>query len=197
MAVKEDRKTAVGLLTAIVWEVDRTTGYVPGQQPMNRGTLLAALRQKYGKESYSSTSREGASVRNDRDIADIYWMFDEKGSRLPLPNPTFGQPGYPGCEGRPGTRNVPNAPGQGGSNASAYSTETWGAWCTSVYVGVHLHLQPETSDPDNLIQRVSTDMIDIPLAMRAQKATVDWYHNIGEKQHQLDIQKSKQVQPKL
>jgi len=106
----------------IVWEVDRTTGYAPGSshKPWH---VADRVTPEICKESYSSTSREGAASEATR-YTDIYWMFDEKGSRLPLPNSTFGQPGYPGCEAALHSKCAERTR-PGGSNASAYSIEYW------------------------------------------------------------------------
>ena len=111
----------------IVWDVTRT---VHVAQPMNRGTLLASLRQKYGKETYA-TGLSGPVVTRDADIYNIYWMYDEHGSRVPLPNPSFPQPGCYG--GNPNT-----APGTGGDPQGFVPTSAWRA---SSYVGVHALLQ--------------------------------------------------------
>ena len=41
------------------------------------------------------------------------------------------------------------------------------------------------------------EVIDVPLAVRAQKATADWYKDVGERLRQQEIEKSKAQQPKL
>jgi len=65
-----------------VWAVYRKAGNMAGPRAVNRGTLLASLRQKYGKESYAITSGEPPLPKNDSEISQIYWLFDEQGKRL-------------------------------------------------------------------------------------------------------------------
>jgi hypothetical protein len=179
----------------IVWAVSRKTGFMPGQTPLNRGTLLAALRQKYGKESYNTVGGGGPAATTDTDIGEMFWIYDEHGNRVPLPNPAFGQTGgASGCAYGFQYTDKLVAPGQGGGEDQQIAGEK--AWCASTYVGVHVLFPPSSGDP-NLVGYYYIDVIDIPLAVRAQKATMDWYQNIGQKQHQDEIDKSKQVQPKL
>lgn len=178
----------------IVWAMARQTGWTPGQTPMNRGTVLAALRQKYGKESASVMS-SGARVSSDRDIYGIYWLFNEQGKRIAPPDPGF--PETTGtCNGGAGYGDgAVNAPGQSGYENPIISANK--AWCKSVYVAVHAQFQADPRDPDNLIDRLFMDEVDMPLAVRAQKATVEWYRAIGEREHQKEIEKSKQEAPRL
>jgi hypothetical protein len=70
-------------------------------------------------------------------------------------------------------------------------------WCKSTYVGVHAQLVPDGRDPANFIQMFAMDMEDLPLAMRAEKATIDLYQKAAERQHQEEINRSKSVQPKF
>ena len=165
----------------IVWEATRT---VHVAQPMNRGVLLASLRQKYGKETYAIGSSGGVATR-DADIYSIYWMYDEHGSRMPLPSPDFVQQG---CYG--GDPN--NAPGVSGNPRGFVPNSDW---CASSYVAVHALFQANP-DPE-LLLGFNMEVVDVPLAVRAQKATADWYQNAGERQHEQDVEKSKAQQPKL
>jgi hypothetical protein len=175
----------------IVWTVTRSANAGTGT-PMNRGSLLASLRQKYGKETYNNLDASGKRAGKDADITDMYWMYNEHGGRIPVPDPSFGQVGSD-CMG---VAHPTLAPGVGG-NEDPTGLNNVGAFCTSTYVGVHANLMPHPNDPANLIQSFRLDIVDIPLAARAQKATIDWYRNIGNQQHQQEIERSKQVQPKF
>ena len=157
---------------------------------MNRGTLLASLREKYGKETYN-VGNGGSAAANDQDIAEMYWMYDERGKRIQPPNPSFGLTGgNSGCPWGTGE----NAPGQSG-NPTGFNA--WSAWCASTYVGVHAQLSADSRDPANFVAVFEMDAIDVPLAVRAQKATADWYQDIGQRQHQQEVERSKAQQPKL
>jgi len=50
--------------------------------------------------------------------------------------------------------------------------------------------------PD-IIQSVTTDLIDIPLAIRTARDAKAYLTNLAQKQHQQELEKSKEVKPVL
>src|SRR5439155_13864537 len=167
----------------VVWSVWR----MAVMQHVNRGTLLTALREKYGKESVASRNG-GDAPANDRQILDMYWLFDEQGRRVPLPGSWNSSGQACGLAPREG-QVIPDAwikePGQGGIDP----------WCASSYVGVHAGIS-YFGDPD-IIETITVEVMDIPLARRAAKVTAAWRQAELEKLRQQEIEKSKQNKPKL
>jgi hypothetical protein len=182
----------------IVWAVTRWINTPPGGTPMNRPELLANLRKKYGKETYSNMGGMGGKMaRNDVEISDMFWLYDESGKRIPQPSPTFGVTGgFSGCLA-PVTPREGNMRPPGISGTETPALQSQSAWCKSSCVAVHVQITPNGRDAVNFVDQFSMDMVDLPLAIRAEKATVDFYQNIGQKQHQEEIDRSKSVQPRF
>jgi len=181
----------------IVWAMTRWINTPPGGTPMNRAELLANLRKKYGKETYNSVNAGGPSARSDAEITDLYWIYDEGGKRIPQPNPAFGvSGGGSGCLGNGAPRDQTIRP-PGLSGNETHEIHIQSEWCKSTYVGVHANLTADGRDPANFISMFTMDMEDLPLAMRAEKATVDLYQKAAERRHQEEINRSKSVQPKF
>src|SRR5262245_1134953 len=65
-----------------VWRVDRQH-YFPGKG-IPKTTLLASLREKYGKESLTNVNM-GKPAADDSKIQNLLWLFDEQGHPAPLP----------------------------------------------------------------------------------------------------------------
>jgi hypothetical protein len=66
-----------------VWRVIRDHFFANKGIP--KTTLLASLRQKYGKESLTNVS-QGKPAADDSHIQTILWLFDEQGRPAPLPS---------------------------------------------------------------------------------------------------------------
>ena len=65
-----------------VWRVHR---YAQNQR-VNRTTMLASLREKYGKETVAFASpNDMTPTTDDRQIQTMYWLFDEQGRPAPAP----------------------------------------------------------------------------------------------------------------
>jgi hypothetical protein len=171
----------------IVWRITRFTH----RTHTNRAVLLAALRQKYGKESMAFAPGGGPGIGDDdAHIGHMVWLFDESGKRIPLP-PVRNFAGFGSVW------DCGNA--VGGLNAQPLMpedevdfTRLFPGWCAN-YVGVRVTL----SGDSEIIQNTSTELMDVPLGIRtAHNATV-WKHDLANRARQADIEKSKQSKPEL
>jgi len=170
----------------VVWKVVRMTHKIN----VNRATLLAALREKYGKESYATTEGGGPAVTEDRAIGHLVWLFDEHGNRAPLPAaqafPSFGTiwqcfANYNGMLGNA-------APTMPRSDSEVHGH---GTWCSS-FVGIHVAI-----GSGEIIANTTTEMVDIPLAARTAHAAELWQKNAEERARQEELDKSKKAKPSL
>ena len=120
----------------------------------------------------------------------MVWLFDESGKRIPLPP----------------VRNFPKSNtlwecgnALGGLNSQPIMpedevnfTQEFPGWCAN-YVGVRVTLSGDAE----IIENTSTELMDVPLAIRtAHNATV-WKRDLANKEHQADVEKSKQAKPEL
>ena len=169
----------------LVWKVNRMT---KGMH-INRQTLLAALRAKYGKESAAFGPDRNTPTSNDTEINLMLWLFDESGHHVPLSNSNARTAVE--CE----------AVGPSGVGSSYLMDEAYGTnnnaplisgnpWCKSSYVGVSAEFAVGP-----IIEMVVTDMMDLPLAVRTSHSTAVWYRAQAERARQQDLEKSKQVKP--
>jgi hypothetical protein len=170
----------------IVWRITRFTHRVH----TNRAVLLAALRQKYGKESIAFAGGGGPGINEDAQIGHLVWLFDESGKRIPLP-PVKYFPGYNtiwDCSNAVGALNPqPLMP----ENELDF-TRLFPGWCAN-YVGIRVSL----SGDSEIIENTSTELLDVPLGIRtAHNATV-WKRDLANRARQADIEKSKQSKPDL
>jgi hypothetical protein len=165
-----------------VWNVSRITT----RMHINRETLLAALRTKYGKESAAFAGGNQAAS-NDAEIVSMLWLFDESGRHVALPSLSAATTAM-GCAsigpGTPGSAFLINE-AQGNSPFSA------NAWCATSYVGVHVDI----GSTQPIIETVNTVMTDLPLAFRTSHSTAVWYRAQAERARQQDLEKSKQAKP--
>jgi hypothetical protein len=167
----------------IVWHMARITP----QPHVAHNVLVAALRQKYGKEAYA-TGPAQAMTTNDSAIQQMYWVFDEQGQPVTGVKIIGGSP-Y-GCDGT-----FPHGTaGPGGYYTSLMTKDTGGlsTYCASSYVSV---LATMSNQPivDNLV----LDIVDLALVVRSAKATDALSKAEFDKARQQDIQNSEQVKPTL
>jgi hypothetical protein len=163
----------------VVWHVLRN---VP-QPHVARAVLLAALRQKYGKETLATTGVQGIATTDDA-VDSLWWVYDEQGHLQSSTKLLRGSP-Y-GC-----------AAGWGaGGGAADYMGVAAGrgpdGWCATSYVALNAligHLPILTS--------VQLDMVDTPLLMRSAQATAAWARGLTDKAQQQQVQQSNQVKPQL
>jgi hypothetical protein len=165
-----------------VWNVSRITT----RMHINRETLLAALRTKYGKESVAFAGGNQAAS-SDAEIVSMLWLFDESGRHVALPSLSAATTAT-GCAGigpgTPGSAFLINE-AQGNSPFSA------NAWCATSYVGVHVDI----GSTQPIVETVNTVMTDLPLAFRTSHSTAVWYRAQAERARQQDLEKSKQAKP--
>ena len=180
-----------------VWRVIRQH-YFPNKG-IPKATLLASLRDKYGKETFTNLA-QGKPATDDSKIESLLWLFDE--------------------EGRPAS--VPSGPGgkapdyQTSLILSACANGTWdnylamievyadlykgnnpqNDWCYAHYTAVFALLSQ--SDPPELYGQMRMSVMSYPLALRASEATSKWKKDIAAGKHQQDLEKAKQQdKPKL
>jgi hypothetical protein len=163
-----------------VWNVNRITT----RMHINRETLLAALRTKYGKESVAFAGGNQAAS-SDAEIVSMLWLFDESGRHVALPSLSAATTAM-GCAG-------PGTPGSAFLINEAQGNSPFGAnaWCATSYVGVHVDI----GSTQPIIETVNTVMMDLPLAVRTSHSTAVWYRAQAERARQQDLEKSKQAKP--
>jgi len=180
-----------------VWRVVRQHYFANKGIP--KTTLLASLREKYGKETLTNVS-QGKPATNDSQIQTILWLFDEQGRPAALPSP-------PEKNG-PGFANTSTLTSciTGGDSLHLGLVEVYAElykgqnpqndWCYASYNGVFAALVE--SNPPELYSQMRMVTISFPLALRASEATSKWKKDIAEGQHKQDIEKAKQQEkPKL
>jgi hypothetical protein len=175
----------------VVWHVARFSL----NMHVNRDTLLATLRQKYGKETASlMSSGMGSRMTTDNSkIADMFWLIDEHGSSVPYPPETvFRNRTIWDCSG--GTNVAGNAalarPDDGVPTTESEVAKHFPGWCASMVV-VHVTI----SDPGPIIDNVFTEMLDVPLALRTAHSSSEYWRAIEEKAQKDELERSKKVKP--
>lgn len=166
----------------LVWEIDRSNRGMH----INRGTLLAALREKYGKETAAYTAGSVAAT-NDAAINELVWLYDERGTRLPMPPlSVFDNQLYRLFQCVAGGTGEPEMP----------KDADWGKglndWCVH-----HLVVLTVRIDPLDIVENYSTTIKDLPLALRTSHAAAAWLRDVAQKQHKDDLEKSKEKKPVL
>lgn len=164
-----------------VWKVDRMTERLH----VNRSTLIAALRQKYGKESFAwGNNDDRVRAANDNQIIQMVWLYDEQGNHVPMPdNTVFTQRGEIGeCELINGT-NEPVMP---------TTTKLATPWCSVHFVALVINI-----GSTDIIEYTTTDMVDVPLGIRTGGAAEGWLRDYANRMHQEDLQRSKENTPTL
>lgn len=90
----------------VVWYVGRQTA----QPNVNRAVMLAALRQKYGKETIAFNSQTSKPTTNDSAITQMWWIMDEQGHLMSGTPPIASNTNTPyGCPAPEGTDGGPHS----------------------------------------------------------------------------------------
>jgi hypothetical protein len=174
----------------VVWRVDRQH-FFPGKGIL-KTTLLASLREKYGKESRALGSG-GKPTTQDKEIGVLVWLMDEQGrpGKLP-PLSSSGVDPLWTC--------TPIAQGNGAVLVESPPPDYGNAdrkWCLSSYTAVTASLVT-ASDVPELYSQMKTLLVSLPVAARAGEATMKWKSEISEGNRKQDIQKAgQQEKPKL
>ena len=163
----------------LVWHVSRTL-----QQPnVARATVIAALRQKYGKEAWDLRGTL-APAANDEEIDSMWWVFDEQGR--PVGNTQLQQARPNGCSSA-------FSPAGGYYMQVARNLEHGPTgWCATHFVGLKAII---TTRP--ILPYVVLEMDDEALLIRSAAATGAWLRGESARAQQDAINKANQVKPQL
>jgi hypothetical protein len=161
----------------VVWKMSRTV-----RQPnVNRDVFMAALRQKYGKESVGIDDDTRRAGTNDATIIEMFWVMDEQGHLVS---------GIP-----PVSNNTPfRCPSEFGNTIIKQPPQPlpMPEYCAKSYVAMHVSF-----GRGQIITITQMDMVDIPLVLRNGNATYAFTQGQNQKIMQEDQQKSKGVSPNL
>ena len=181
----------------VVWRVVRQHSFANKGIP--KTTLLASLREKYGKETLTNIS-QGKPATDDSKIQDILWLFDEQGHPAPLSSSSGGkEPDF-------ATSQKLTACTSGSWDAQLNALEVYADlykgnnpqtdWCYAHFTGVYAVLTE--SAVSELYSQMQVVSVSFPLALHASEATLKWKKDIAAGQHKQDIDKAKQQEkPKL
>ncbi len=172
-----------------VWRVAREHFFPNKGIP--RKTLLASLREKYGKES-RAIAPGGKATTDESHIMGLVWLMDEQGHPSTLP-PLVGMTD-------PLTSCKSTAEGNGALLVESPQPTTFASadykWCLSNYTAVNVTFMD--SEVPELYSRMIVGVVSLPFARRAGEATVKWKQDIAEGQHKQELEKAKQQEkPKL
>jgi hypothetical protein len=169
-----------------VWRVIRQHFFANKGIP--KTTLLASLREKYGKETLTNYSQNKPAT-DDSQIQNLLWLFDEQGRPAPLPS----KPQLNACTGLENSAEL----GMIEVYANLYKgKDSKNDWCYSSYSAVIA--QVTQSDPPELYSQMRVVAVSLPLALHASEVTSKWKKDIAEGKHKEDIEKAKQQdKPKL
>jgi hypothetical protein len=160
-----------------VWNVERTH-FFPGKG-IAKATLLASLREKYGKETVAWIVT-GTPTTDDSKVTALVWLFDEQGRPGAIPRSMS----IDKCVWDPTLVE---------SSLPAYPVRNW---CHRSYIAVVA--QFSTSMTPDLYSQMTVTMVNLPFALRAGNATVNWKKEIAEGAHKRDLENGKQQEkPKL
>lgn len=166
----------------VVWHVNRTAH----QPNVAHDVLVAALRAKYGKETVALHNGSDTAVTVDRQINVMYWVYDEQGRQIQtqvLRHSPFNCGAYASTIG---------------DNVNLYfglvrdANAVPAGYCRDAYVAVAASL-PET----DIVTTMYLDVVDLPLAARAARATDAWNRGLDQKTQQDTHEKAKSAQPQL
>lgn len=171
----------------IVWHVARMSP----QPNVNRAVLLAALRQKYGRESLDLDWFQQAT-HNDADIAAVWWVMDEQGRAAANVQMAPGS-GPLGCTAPGYTAGVPPTVYSIAPNGLPKLTAT--DFCSHRFVGVLVRFS--TGASHDIIKSTTTEVMDYPLLTRSALATDAFIRGAGQALQRQQRDKSKSVKPVL
>jgi hypothetical protein len=160
----------------VVWQVFRSAP----QPNVNRSVLIAALRQKYGKESLAIDYVTRGPATNDKTMQEMYWVMGEQG-RLVSGTPPMLNTAPFGC-----------AISAGNNGGIDRPLEGLPEYCAKSYVGVHVSFGPL-----EIVTGAGMDMVDIPIRMRNSSATYAFTQGQNQRIMQQQQEKSKEVKPQL
>ena len=171
-----------------VWRVNRTH-FFPGKG-IPRATLLASLREKYGKETRALDIR-GKTTADDSQVQALLWLMDEEGRPAkPPPLSSSGVDPITSCPRRTDPQNIVESP------LPTYGNKDI-EWCLSNYTAVNVEMSQNAAVPE-LYDQMSVMAVSLPFGARAGQATMKWKQEIAEGSHKEDLEKAgQQEKPKL
>jgi hypothetical protein len=180
-----------------VWRVIRQHFFANKGIP--KTTLLASLRDKYGKESLTNVS-QGKPASDDSQIQTILWLFDEQGRPAPLPlAPGKTAPDFTTTQTLTSCFTGADALHLGLVEvyANLYKGQNpQNDWCYKSYTAVFAALVE--SNPPELYGQMRIVAMSYPIVLQASEVTSKWKKDIAEGQHKQDLEKAKQQEkPKL
>jgi hypothetical protein len=174
-----------------VWQVARRH-FFPNNG-ISKTTLLASLREKYGKESRATDSQHKTTT-DDKQILALLWLMDEQGRPATLP-PLHNGVVDPIATCWKGTFGGTNFVGDVPLHQS-YGSKDY-EWCLSAYTAVDVALIEHAAMPE-LCDQMTVGIISLPLGARAGEATRKWKQDIAEGKYKQEIEKANQQEkPKL
>lgn len=170
----------------VVWRMYRGTWNMHAA----RANVLAALREKYGKETLALDNHNSPRMMaaNDHAINNLWWFFDESGNRVPPPadlENSFGT-----CNGM--TLGLNNMAGDAQPRIPADDNQMFTGWCKG-YVILRVQIAVK-SDPE-IIEYSYTDLLDAPLAQRTARVYMAWMRDAAQRAHQADLDNAKKNKP--
>ncbi len=165
-----------------VWRIDREHFFPDKGIP--KKTLLASVREKYGKESRATYGKP--TTTDESQIVSLLWLMDEQGRPATLPPRVGMTDPLSSCGSE---MNVESPP------AMTFASADY-KWCQSNYTAVTVSFM--NSELPELYSRMIVGIVSLPFARRAGEATLKWKQEIAEGQHKQELEKAKQQEkPKL
>jgi hypothetical protein len=158
----------------VAWRVYRAAP----QPNVNRSVLLAALRQKYGKESIAIA--KGKPTTDDSLIQDLWWVMDEQGHLMSGAPPIDHQSG-----------NTPYGCSDGTDDPNHFPTVAGPAICSTLVI---LHAQFAATE---IIVNLGIQMWDYAALTRAVPAATAFINSENQRLNRQQQQKAKETKPVL
>lgn len=155
-----------------VWMMQRTQNFT-AQNPMSQNALLTALREKYGKETFTN-DRGGGGLY-------VYWIYDQNGKLLPSADN-----GLAGCTGTSFINYIRNGAPQS-PNAIEQS-------CFRSFFAVTAMLNRRGSE---LLQAYNIELVNLPYALKAATVTGNANNAAADQGRRNQIEKGDQNKPKF
>jgi hypothetical protein len=152
-----------------VWMIQRAQTFDPGVS-MSKENLLAALRQKYGKETLSSDRGGGRQY--------FYWIFDQSGKLAATADPRI-----MGCSGNSFVTNIIRGPDKPNAVLDL---------CYGSFLAVTASLNMRDAQ---LLQAYTVELVNMPYAVKAATITMNANRATGDKARQDELNKANQNKP--
>lgn len=152
-----------------VWMIQRAQTFDPGVS-MSKENLLAALRQKYGKENLSADHGGGGLY--------YYWVFDHSGKLLATADPRFMS-----CSGNGFITNMSHGPDR---------TNDILTLCYGSFLGLTLYVNMRDAQ---LVRTYLVELVNMPYAVAAATVTMNANKAAGEKARKDELAKAKENKP--